>query len=135
MTTLTDSYKAKVRRHLGYPPLSTIGSIRFEEWTTSQSVSIVLEQNMNNILDADSQAAIVSVVDSLDALTEKITAAEGRGAKVESIGKGDIKLNQNEMWILWKQHYVKATELANMLAVEILKHPYKRNTAGRRRFV
>lgn len=121
--SLTDEYKAKVRYYLGYPLLSSLGTVDYDLWLAAKSVSAVLEINMNQIADSFSMSIITGLVNDLDLLRLKITAAEGRGAKVESIGKGDIVLNKDEINRLWAQHYNKCKELAQTLMVEILSHP------------
>lgn len=129
MTALSTAEKAKVRYYLGYPGVESMHTLNAYSYPASSYWGIVLERNMNDVLDSDTYTLIQAIITKLTNLETSITNAQANLA-VDSIGKGDVVLNKDNLKMLWKEHYIWCSKLAQQFYVPIKHHPCQPSQVG-----
>lgn len=122
MTTyaLTEEERSKTREYLGYFNLANRYIL-----SSNQPIAVpqqqILEENMRNILDADSLLRLQALIVEIDAIRCQISSARSR-LKITEIAFS-MKLNIHELYMLWEEDYKLCERLAHLLAVPLYWHP------------
>lgn len=123
MVQATTTEKAKVRKFLGFPGITSRHDLTSNVRPMASREGIALEKHLNDILDSDTYTLFQDFITKLDAIETKIVTAQGTSIAVDSVGKGEVVLNKKEVDRLWLEHYRWCEQLATLLGLEIRQHP------------
>ncbi len=126
MALLTIAEKSRVRYHLGYIASGFPASLQYG-LPRPQQAMFMLEDAMNNLVEADALERVRDILQALSMLEKKMLCAVDQ-LGVEKLG--NISLRGNHPDLLEKEYDRWSSRLADIFGVP--KYPFSRRTQGGR---